>query len=623
MPNKHIVEYIASYIESSQRPEYAVLIDGEWGSGKTHLIGEILKSITQKNSQIKIFKTSLYGIKSISDIESDFFRQAHPILSSKCAIFGKALGKAILKGALKIDFDNDKTEDITIEVKDLNGMISKEDIDTDEHVLVFDDLERCSMDIVELFGYINFFIETHKYKTILITNETVLKSLWSRSKNQNKTLTYEQIKEKLVGKTLHITPDIEEATQAFICKEPDNTIKNLYNKNKNNIIKIFKESQYDNMRYIRLALYDFSIAYNSLTEKICGNDNFIEHFFILFLVYKIESLHGKIHTGEINNSLIASRFISKTPSSDTAEGALQKYNTIDAFQPILDAHIWDYFIFTNQYICKKDIENSILQTKYFATNSEPAWKRLYNFYTISENEFIICYDEIIKKLNCLKITDPIELITTINTIFALYESDTIDVDIDSLLENAKKGIITNIDLESFCSGYQHITNKNIPSITHYIQHIRLHTIGDDRFFKFKSYLHKTILAVEEINSKKHAESLTDLMKLDPDSFTQQIAPTVDSTSEFCNKPILKFVDLNKFISSYISLDNFRKRIIVSAISIRYKENVKLIKEELDWIIGLQTEIKKHVELTYKKSINHIHFKDFLKTIDEIISLTKD
>lgn len=61
---------ISNYLKRSVT-EFAVMIDGGWGVGKTYLLNQyILPSI----KEIKYFHISLYGLSNISDIESEIYK---------------------------------------------------------------------------------------------------------------------------------------------------------------------------------------------------------------------------------------------------------------------------------------------------------------------------------------------------------------------------------------------------------------------------------------------------------------------------------------------------------------------------------------------------------------------
>ena len=111
--NEHVEDYLNYYIKSP-KPGFAVMLKGKWGSGKTWFIKDYcernLSTKKEPNKQRYLY-VSLYGISSYSEIEDSFFQQLHPVLSSKpMAIAGKIL-KGTLKTAIKVDFNNDGSDD--------------------------------------------------------------------------------------------------------------------------------------------------------------------------------------------------------------------------------------------------------------------------------------------------------------------------------------------------------------------------------------------------------------------------------------------------------------------------------------------------------------------------------
>src|SRR5271157_4268007 len=81
-PNKHVIDYLRYYCELENSFDFAVLLKGPWGAGKTYLINKFLEERAQEPSARHLY-VSLYGITSFRQIEDAFFRQLHPILSSK------------------------------------------------------------------------------------------------------------------------------------------------------------------------------------------------------------------------------------------------------------------------------------------------------------------------------------------------------------------------------------------------------------------------------------------------------------------------------------------------------------------------------------------------------------
>jgi hypothetical protein len=81
-PNRHIIEFLRYYSDSRTTTDYAVMLKGSWGSGKTHLINEFLRERASAGSGKDLY-VSLYGLTSFQQIDDALFRQLHPILLLK------------------------------------------------------------------------------------------------------------------------------------------------------------------------------------------------------------------------------------------------------------------------------------------------------------------------------------------------------------------------------------------------------------------------------------------------------------------------------------------------------------------------------------------------------------
>ena len=158
---KQLKEYLNTNVYN-----YAFLINGQWGSGKTHFIKKFIKD----NNESKIFlNISLNGLENIEDIDIQIIEELI-----------KHLGKGVLESI--------NLKDIRKQVKSKNimSLINKDfpnvilsvvlDLITDKLdnknvVLIFDDLERCNIEIKKLLAYINDYIEKQELKVTIIANE--------------------------------------------------------------------------------------------------------------------------------------------------------------------------------------------------------------------------------------------------------------------------------------------------------------------------------------------------------------------------------------------------------------------------------------------------------------------
>lgn len=166
-----IVNEIINYVDETLY-NYAVMIDGEWGCGKTYFIQERLckeLEIHENNrwqsdrdyKKRKVIYISLYGIKSLDEVTKQLFMESLIEKSGKAKSVLKKGTKAI-NTMLPLIFDVLKNKGVDIDLKKLTKITEKL-MSIRESILIFDDLERCDCPTNEILGYINSFVEHESY----------------------------------------------------------------------------------------------------------------------------------------------------------------------------------------------------------------------------------------------------------------------------------------------------------------------------------------------------------------------------------------------------------------------------------------------------------------------------
>lgn len=180
MTEKQITEEILRYLKDVSY-NYAVLIDGEWGSGKTFFANNILtKAINKQEVNLKTNRSvkyiSLYGCKDMTDVQENiawsFAEDARKKIKNriKWGTTAEKVSSNILLSSQKIG---------NVIMKKLLPEASLYKISSDwlnlgSFIFIFDDLERCDCPVNEVFGFLNELVEHENTKVIIIANEKEL-----------------------------------------------------------------------------------------------------------------------------------------------------------------------------------------------------------------------------------------------------------------------------------------------------------------------------------------------------------------------------------------------------------------------------------------------------------------
>ena len=186
---------------------------------------------------------------------------------SKGAEFTKKLfkiaGKIVFKTTL--DWNKDSKEDVSFDatLDSLSLLSSKDSEFVGTKLLVFDDLERCLIDMKLLLGYINNFVEHGSCHVIIVGDETHV------IENAKNILT--EFKEKTVGREFEVKPDIDAAITYFLTE--DIPLSEWLQNQKELILDVFLSTGCNNLRILRQCLYDFNVLYSEVRKDLLENSN--------------------------------------------------------------------------------------------------------------------------------------------------------------------------------------------------------------------------------------------------------------------------------------------------------------------------------------------------------------
>lgn len=194
----------------SQKQCTGILLNGEDAIGKSHftlniLIPALLKHEAQKrkHKRSKIIYISLNGLEDYSHIKHQILKQIKT-MRGNFGCFAYSLKKLL-------GMRNDKTK--------LNCIKNS--------IIVFDELEKCNINLTHMLGYIDNFTYSNSLKTIIIANESNISKLYGVPSFNSRHIIKAQ--NSVPTQILHATtPPKQYATR-------ENT---LYNQLKNNLFGI-------------------------------------------------------------------------------------------------------------------------------------------------------------------------------------------------------------------------------------------------------------------------------------------------------------------------------------------------------------------------------------------------
>lgn len=214
MNGNEIVEVVKEYLGEG-RDEYALMLTGEWGSGKTYFVEHVLtKTLEEDTAKHSVIIASAYGVKDVAElcgaIEAGFL--------SKYAV-GKSDGEEMSKkdSLVKIAKDTgasflgkkirdlEKKMGVDFQIAPFNAINL---LIGPQVLLVIDDVERCPMPPQELLGAVNRLVTSCGKKVLLVCNEEEWRKRWDDQEEGDSSC--KQFLEKTVWRICRFEPSVVE-----------------------------------------------------------------------------------------------------------------------------------------------------------------------------------------------------------------------------------------------------------------------------------------------------------------------------------------------------------------------------------------------------------------------------
>ncbi len=303
----------------------AIMLTGSWGCGKTFLINELINEYNE-GKEYAVISVSLFGIDSLNNLEKQiknriFYLKTNVNSKKKKTNFTalkeltNVLGEhsKVAKGlntALSINlFDFVKIEK-TVECYSLDGKCKK------ELVLIFDDLERSKLELIEILGVINNYSENSKIKVIVIADEDKIEEE-----------DYKDFKEKVIFNTYKLIPEYDKIMNNVLSeyKETAQNYSEFLRNNADVIKQVFSESKTNNIRILKAILINFERVYKTWIENF-GASEYMSDVLYSFAVVSFEFRSGNYTKGEYGYLLSDSKYNEKYPNYNRNRSKLESIN---------------------------------------------------------------------------------------------------------------------------------------------------------------------------------------------------------------------------------------------------------------------------------------------------------
>ena len=644
-----LVESILDYIRADYT-DYAIMINGEWGSGKTYFwnnkIRSKLESMQINGKKLTTIYMSLYGISNLEEISKKIFIETTQLMDKNLRKYMAQSGQTTIPEYAKTGLDMANLFGVTQNGDRVNYA---DFFSTEDKVLCFDDLERANVDVIDILGYINNFVEHDHIKTIIICNEKELSTKLKSSNVEMKTFIatylldkehklltsekpmvekikdtiedvfdkandYERIKEKLIGETFEYAPEFTYIINGILMRyEKYPELIRFLRTNTALIISTFEKSGTRNLRILKHALADFKRVYDIVMKSYPNTNNrTLQTMLIFTIAISFEIKAGKITKDKLSNIKNNDEYKSIVVSSKVFMDNRQFY--IKEFDNNY------YYNFKAEYRFFKFIEvfirTRIFDMKLFKCDMEdvtktedimnvPGYKRLLTeeYWKISDDEFPKVIDDVLNTVKNGKIS-----IVNVVKLYAYFmyfiQKKLIDYDVDTI----KSLFLNGLNIASLNSEYCPNPEEELGNI--YIQ---------DGQYDMKEILDRFYDLNLQLRDKMYRTQALEIFKNIP----MKMEVFYDRFDKECMKiPIFKYSDPYQTFQRISCASNEDIVIIKEKLLSRAKKRPELIKEESQNMYKLCTIIEDYVQ-DKKITIKTVILKEFAIEIKAVLDEVKE
>ena len=645
-----LVESILDYIRSDYT-DYAIMLNGEWGSGKTYFWNNKIKpkieSMQLNGKRYTAIYMSLYGISNLEEISKKIFIETTQLMDKNLKKFMDASGVKNIPEYAKTGLDMANFFGVT---QNGDRIDYGQFFSTDDKVLCFDDLERANVDVIDILGYINNFVEHDHIKTIIICNEKELSTKLKNSNLEMKTFIatylldkenklniktdkpmverirdtieyvfdkandYERIKEKLIGETFEYSPEFNYIINGLLMRYencPD--LIRFLRENTNLIISTFNKSGTRNLRILKHSLTNFKKIFDMVNKSYPNtNHRVLQTMLIFTIAISFEIKAGKITKDKfvnINNNeeykaiLVSSRvfmdnrqFYIKEFDNNYYYNFKAEYRFFKFIEIYVRTRIFDMKVF------KEDME-AIINT--VDTDKLPGYKRLLTeeYWKISDDQFSGVVTEVLDDVK----NGRLELINVVK-LFAYFAHFVRKGLIDYDMRTIKSVFLNGMNVSSLTSSYCPNVEEELASLA----------IEEDRSEDMEEILQHFNNINAQLEDKMYKEKAEEIFKYIPMKMEQ----FYDRFDKECMQvPIFRYYDVFQMFQRISCASNEDIVTIKEKLLDRAKRYGEKLLDELPNLKKLKQVMDDYID-GKEPTIKLVILQDFAEELGNVIQIYK-
>ena len=645
-----LVESILDYIRADYT-DYAIMINGEWGSGKTyfwnHKIRNKIESMQYNGKKYTTIYMSLYGISNLEEISKKIFIETTQLMDKNLKKYMGSKGEKVIPEYAKTGLDMANFFGVT---QNGDKIDYEEFFSTEDKVLCFDDLERANVDVIDILGYINNFVEHDHIKTIIICNEKELSTKLKSSNIEMKTFIatylldkenklniktdepmveriqdtieyvfdkandYERIKEKLIGETFEYAPEFTYIINGLLMRyERYSELIRFLRTNSNLITSTFNKSGTRNLRILKHALNDFKKIFDMVNQSYPNTNNRVLQTMLIFTIaISFEIKAGKVTKDKFkniaNNEEYRAILVSSRVFMDNRQFYIKEFDNTYYYNFKAD---YRFFKFIEIYVRTRIFDMKVFKDDMEVirntvdTDKLPGYKRLLTeeYWKITDDQFPGVIEEVLDDVKNGKIK-PIEIVK----IFAYFRHFVANNLIDYDIETLESVFLNGINIASVNSEYCDDAEEELSQISTEDSGPEMKNIID-RFYEINA----------KLEDKMYREKADELFKCIP----MKMEVFYDKFAKECNTvPIFKYYDPFQMFQRLSCASNEDIVSIREVLAERAKHHKEEIAPEMENIAKLKLIMENYVD-GKKPTIKTVMIEEFAEELDKILNLYKE